>query len=263
MCARGELVAVLPGIFTTPAGLGSWEVRLRAAALWAGPDAVLVRHAAARLTFWPELGDTEIAFAKPARRPRRRPDFPVLHYRVPAEMIWSRSGMSVSRPAYTAVDLAGGPDAGAAIDRALRARAATIQQMWAALAAMSNRRGNGIRRRLLIESRDSPWSELERRGHVLLRKARITGWRTNAWVRTLGGGFFVDVLLPGSKVIIEFDGWEFHGDRQAFEDDRQRRNELVLSGYVVLNFTWQQVADDPDWVIGCVRRAVKMQPSMR
>jgi hypothetical protein len=33
---------------------------------------------------------------------------------------------------------------------------------------------------------------------------------------------------------------------QAFAHDRRRRNALMLTGYVVLNFTWAQVFGDPE-----------------
>jgi hypothetical protein len=33
---------------------------------------------------------------------------------------------------------------------------------------------------------------------------------------------------------------------QAFAHDRRRRNALVLTAYVVLNFTWAQVFGDPE-----------------
>ena len=47
-----------------------------------------------------------------------------------------------------------------------------------------------------------------------------------------------------------------HGTRESFENDRRRRNELELAGYTVLNFTWRQLVDDPDWVIDCVLRGL-------
>jgi len=31
----------------------------------------------------------------------------------------------------------------------------------------------------------------------------------------------------------------------------------VLAGYRVLNLTWRQLVDDPDWVLDCVRTALR------
>ena len=65
----------------------------------------------------------------------------------------------------------------------------------------------------------------------------------------------MDILFAAELVIIEIDGWQVHGTREAFESDRRRRNELELAGYRVLDFTWRHLVDDPAWVIDCVRRA--------
>lgn len=179
---------------------------------------------------------------------------------VPSEMIWRRGRIPVTCAAYTAVELAIGPHGGDVIDRALRSRTATLQQMWDALAAMPHRRGNQQRRRLLHDSRDEPWSELEREGHRLFRRRRLKGWRTNVPVSTAGGDYAVDVLFHRYRLIIEFDGYEFHSAPDAFEKDRKRRNDLVLAGYTVLNFTWAQVFNDPNWVAACVQQAISMSP---
>jgi len=68
--------------------------------------------------------------------------------------------------------------------------------------------------------------------------------------------YYVDILFRSERLVLEIDGWEAHGTRQAFEDDRKRRNRLQLAGYVVLNFTWRQLLDEPNWLMGCVREAL-------
>jgi very-short-patch-repair endonuclease len=124
--------------------------------------------------------------------------------------------------------------------------------MWVAFHTQTGRLGNPAREALLQDSRDQPWSEAERRGHRLLRAAGITGWQTIQPV----AGFWVDVLFARERLVLEIDGWAVHGARQAFEDDRFRRNLLVLAGYRVLNFTWRQLEDAPAWVLGCIRTAL-------
>ena len=62
------------------------------------------------------------------------------------------------------------------------------------------------------------------------------------------------VLLFDGKSL---DGWETHGTRLAFEEDRRRRNYLVLAGYAVLNFTYRQLVEEPQWVIDCIRHATR------
>lgn len=256
--ARGELVSLLPGVLTRPEMQDLWSVRLAAGLAWLGPNAVVIRRSAARLTFWSDCDADPVELAVPHTPPRARRGWSVTRCNVPAELIWRRAGTSVSCPAYTAVDLAAEKDGGDVIDRALRSKQATLDHMWQALTAMGGRPGNKLRAELLRDSRGKPWSELERMGHRLLRQGRITGWRTNEWVDTRSSGYFVDVLFKTARVVVEFDGWEFHRDRQAFEEDRRRRNELVLAGYVVLNFTWLQVTEHPDWVLRCIKRALRL-----
>ncbi|SDT46356.1 Very-short-patch-repair endonuclease [Microlunatus soli] len=254
---KGELVAVLPGVLVAPDLATDWRTKVIAGLRWLGPDAVLTGHAAARLTFWPGCSREDAMFLTP-RQQRSRRGWQVMTAVVPPEMIRRHHGIALTCPAYTAMMLAGGPDGGNVIDEALRSGSATLQEMRAALAAMPDRTGNQQRRWLLHDSRDKPWSELEREGHRLLRRQRLSRWQTNARVQTAVGDYAVDVLFDESRVVVEFDGYEYHSKPTAFENDRRRRNALVLAGYTVLNFTWTQVFRDPEWVIGCIRAAIGM-----
>ena len=249
----GRLVPVLPGVYCLPEGVTSPLLLLRAATVWAGPDAVLTGWAAAKVTFWPTCPMSRVTLAVPASSGLRSAGLiEVVRRRVPPTLIWRRSGLACTAASLTAVDLADTDRGGEAIDQALRSRMATIDQMWSVLRELPQRRGNQLRARLLVDSRDSPWSEAEREGHRLLRRAGIRGWRTNVAV----GRYWVDILFDRERVIVEIDGWETHGTRQAFEDDRRRRNELELAGYTVLNFTWAQLVDDPGWVVSCIQLAL-------
>lgn len=57
-------------------------------------------------------------------------------------------------------------------------------------------------------------------------------------IRPDGRTAFIDMAYPEAPLGIELDGFETHGTRQAFEDDRIRANELVVLGWPVLRFTW-------------------------
>ncbi|GAA1628388.1 DUF559 domain-containing protein [Georgenia ruanii] len=64
-------------------------------------------------------------------------------------------------------------------------------------------------------------------------------------------------LLVEQCVVVECDGYGYHADRRAFQEDRRRDRELVARGYVVLRFTWRDVTNDPAFVVTEVLRALK------
>lgn len=53
----------------------------------------------------------------------------------------------------------------------------------------------------------------------------------------------VDILI-GRWLIIEIDGWEFHGDKPHFASDRTRIVNASNLGYTLLPFTYEQVVFD-------------------
>jgi very-short-patch-repair endonuclease len=63
----------------------------------------------------------------------------------------------------------------------------------------------------------------------------------------------VDFLWRAERLIVEVDGWESHGTRSAFEEDRARDVHLTLLGYDVLRFTWRKIETDGAGVARTVR----------
>jgi very-short-patch-repair endonuclease len=84
-------------------------------------------------------------------------------------------------------------------------------------------------------------SEFERRFFAQLRRARlprpIAGYPI--------GPYTVDFAWPVERVIVETDGWGFHGNRRAFEDDRARDAFLAAQGWVVVRVTWRRLRETP------------------
>ena len=253
---ENRIVSVAPGVYCAAGRQDDPWVRLRAAALWAGPDAIFTGFAAAKLTFWESVPLGRITLSVCRHGVRSRSGLYVEQRRIDPGFTLRRSGMTMTSPALTAVDLAT-ELGGDAIDRVLRLRTATLEQMWSAWRAHPHRAGNGARAQLLNDSRDLPWSKAERLQHRLLRAARIVGWKANQWVSCGTAGYWVDVLFKRQRLILEIDGWETHGTRLAFEEDRRRRNHLVLAGYLVLNFTYRQLVNEPQWVMDCIRHATR------
>jgi very-short-patch-repair endonuclease len=69
----------------------------------------------------------------------------------------------------------------------------------------------------------------------------------------------IDFAFPDLKVAIEVDGYAYHREWDAFQDERIRGNALELEGWLVLRFTWEQVIRRPDEVARTVRRALRQR----
>jgi very-short-patch-repair endonuclease len=73
----------------------------------------------------------------------------------------------------------------------------------------------------------------------------------------------VDCLWREAKVIVELDGRRFHGGAMARDADRRRDNRLFAGGWTVLRFTWWDIQERPDEVVGLVRRALLARARVR
>jgi very-short-patch-repair endonuclease len=254
----GRIIVVLPGIYARPTTDTDPRVKIRAAALL-DPDAVLTHRAAAFWSFWPELRVTTVEAALPRKRAPAS-GFSFRRRRIPPELVRHREGISLTDPALTALDLV--PELGGdAIDQALRVRATTLADLHRALDLTPKRRGNHERLQMLHDSRDRPWAKSERLLHQLLRGAGLTGWQTNAPILLPEGRVFVDAVFAAHRVVIEVDGWEFHGRRpKDFDDTMRRHTALEAAGWRVLHVTWTHLVEEPDWVLAKILET--LQPGM-
>lgn len=70
--------------------------------------------------------------------------------------------------------------------------------------------------------------------------------------------FELDWSYPVDKVAFEMDGYGVHlRSYEAFSNDRDRRNELVLNGWQILNFTTRMLENNPKRVVDQVRRLME------
>lgn len=63
----------------------------------------------------------------------------------------------------------------------------------------------------------------------------------------------VDFAWPRQRLVVEADGYAFHSDRASYRNDRLRANALTQLGWRLLRFTWEDVRQRPDHVVGLVR----------
>lgn len=66
----------------------------------------------------------------------------------------------------------------------------------------------------------------------------------------------VDLAFPELKIAIEYDGREVHERQDVFARDRQRQNELVRAGWIVLRFSAADLRGGAWAVVAQVRAAI-------
>lgn len=251
----GSIVRVLPGTYVDAARVSERRTRF-AAALAATPGSLLWgEDATAALT--DELHERPFADGDVVRlaHPQGRRPLPGVRWVrrvVPVAQHVRVNGLRCPSAAYLAVE-ASVRDSGALIERFLRKGLVAASELPDALACFAGSNGQSVRRKAVRISLDNPWSGGERALLQLLRRRHVSGWVANERLVIGERICYPDVLFAGQRLVVEFDGYAVHSQREVFEADRARQNALVAAGYRVLRFTWKQICDDPDGVIGLIR----------
>jgi very-short-patch-repair endonuclease len=79
----------------------------------------------------------------------------------------------------------------------------------------------------------------------LIRRAGLPAPQTNVRVH----GYEVDFFWPAHRLVVEVDGYASHGAKSRFRRDRRRDTELAAAGLTCVRFTWDQLRDEPEWVL--------------
>lgn len=67
-----------------------------------------------------------------------------------------------------------------------------------------------------------------------------------------------DLVDPKRRIVLEADSHTWHSSRKALRRDCTRYNALVLDGWIVLRFTWEQVMFEPAYVRACLEALLAM-----
>ena len=197
-------------------------------------------------------------------RDRSRAAWPstVLHRRdLPADDVVERDGLRLTTPLRTVLDLARSlplEQAVAAADSALRQGLVTLEELLAAVRALPPALGSSRVLRVVDLVDPGSGSVLESVCRVLFALAGLSTVQTQHPVRGSDGRLIgrVDFAWPEQRLVVEADGFAFHADRRRYRGDRRRTNALVLAGWRVLRFSWEDVLHDPDHVVQLVRAAL-------
>jgi very-short-patch-repair endonuclease len=205
-----------------------------AAALALGPSAVLSHRSAAALWNLLDAPPRPIEVCVPGTGGRRRRRGIVVHRSktIVNAMRTRRLGIPVTTPSRTIADL--------------RTAVSAVELRRAIRQAEVFGFSTGI------EPHEPTRSELEELFLRLCRRHRLPAPEVNVRV----GSITVDFLWRSPRLVVETDGYRYHRGWQAFEEDHSRDLELRALGYEILRFTYRQVTDQEQRVVGALRDAL-------
>ncbi len=258
--SAGEWIAIMPSVWRHLATPETWELRVRAGALWLGDTAALAGRSAAA---WWNLDGFEpdvVEFVTSHERRSRGGVAVRLTREWTAKDLLRHDEVRVTSATRTIIDLAGqgttARDLERAIDSAIRLRLTSIPTLTKRMSelAKSGREGLPVLRELLLDSGGE--SALERRFLRLIRMAGLPRPQTQITFKAKAmKAIRVDFLYPEQRVVVEVSGRVGHtsdGDRRK---DARRRNELQHRGFAVIEFTTADVMTDPDYILESLGRA--------
>jgi very-short-patch-repair endonuclease len=204
------------------------------------------------------IGTSRVRAARPVtvtlvgRNGRSRPGL-LVHRAATLELadIRRHQGLPVTAPARTMIDFAASPTTtDLALEQALahgrRRRLLADAELGAALNRAGRRAGvRRLRRLVAAGATGLTRSQAEGLFLQLVRDAGLPAPRTNVRIH----GLEVDFAFDQARLVVEIDGFAFHGDRASFERDRARDQRLLAAGYRVIRFTWRQLHEQPLTVI--------------
>ena len=245
----GRLNTIHPGVYAVGGRRVAREGRLKAATLWAGPDAVISDRSAAGL--WRTLPPGDRIHVTTPRRLDPRPGLVLHQRRLPPDELTSIEGIPTTTAARTLLDIAA-TEGRQAFERALRQseylQLTDATPLPTLIARYPNARGTGIARAVLGARRPSGHteSELEDRFVEFLTERGLQLPRLNANLEVEGHLFRVDCLWETERVVVELDGRRAHEGFERNEADAERDLILASNGYVVVRVTWRRLHHDPD-----------------
>lgn len=253
----GRYVAVHGAVYLIGPRALDLRTRAIAASLHMRGDA-LVSHRVAGVV-WSAIEDEPDVVELTLVGRNASPQPGVVIHRVPSlhrdDVAW-RADLPVTSPARTLVDLAGALgvlELESALAELLQRGLTTRLKILAAVNRAPKRAGTGVLRRLL--ERSGPSRTRRHYERLLLSLIRMAGLPHPLTNRMLCG-HTVDMLWSEERLVVEFDGFKFHGDRRAFENDRRRDQDLVAAGYRVIRVTARQLDSEPYGVVARLAAAL-------
>lgn len=253
-----------PRVFRRTAANQTEEQALKAVCLWHGDGAVVSHTSAARL-YGLKLDKGDPEFTVPLKSTAQLPGV-TLHRRstLDSDDVKDVRGIAVTRGARTIIDLASCLDEDAlaiVVEEAWRRRVATPDWVARRLNEFKTRPQGALALSEILAdcaTRKTPLeSALEVRVWRLMLELdsprAIPNYEfSDEW----GQPGRIDFAFPEQSLAIECDGYEHHGEREAFDDDRLRMARLVALGWRVMPLTWKHVTEQKTKVLARIKEAL-------
>ena len=248
---RGRLHSLHHGVYAVGRADLSRDGRWWAAVLAYGPRAVLSHRSAGAHDGALKSSQTLIDVTAPS--PRHRQQGIRVHRAVlsPADLHIDGEGVPRTSLPRTFLDLATclHPDQlRRALDQTEINGDFDMTAMKELLARSKGHRGVRILRDALglgVLGEDVTRSRLEARFLGMCRRHGLQLPKVNQWLPIPGEEWQGDFVWPDHRVIVETDGYETHGTRQAFIRDRRRDQVLIANGWTVVRVSWDDVFFTP------------------
>ncbi|MBW3602317.1 MAG: hypothetical protein KY434_06405 [Actinobacteria bacterium] len=251
-------------VYTPPGSPDTFERRVGAALLAAGPRVLAARSTAARLWRLTDSCPVTLDLVVPVGRGvPRLTGVMVTRSRtlLRADAAWV-DGLAVTSVDRTICDLAatlGEAELRELVAVAVQRRATTLDAIGVRLRRLSSPRGGGRLRAVLLQLQgDQTDSTLERRVRRLLCEGGLPPHPGIFSVEHRGRVIArVDIAYPAHRVGIEVDGYAFHATPQQLRADHARANRLAAAGWVLLRVGHEQLNRDPLTFVDHVRALVR------
>jgi hypothetical protein len=266
--ATGEWRRVRSGVFAVVGAPETWDQRVLSAVL-AGPTGTLASHlCAAALHRFPDALEEGIEVTVPIGTQPRTAGVRV-HRPAAVGGYEHRNvrGIPVTSFARTLVDCSGRMSLGQlarALDAGLVRHETTLWSVERSLAPLKAAPGRHPSKlwTLLAERGGGPLKAESRPEIRVLRviaDASLPAPVQQHPVVVDGDRFRLDFAYPDEMVAIEYDGWDAHRARTAFDRDRRRDRKLQVAGWTVLRITSQTSATE---LVETLRAFVRNGPVM-
>ncbi len=237
------------------------ELRARAAASYAGREAVLIGRSAAAIygTKWidPAL-PAEVARSDHVRAPA---GMVVRQYRIEPDEILRRDGLLLTTEARTAFDIGRTlprTEAVMLLDALVYATFVSVDDILEVADRHPGERGVGQLRRILTDIDGHAESPRETRTRLLLVDAGLPRPESQVTVYDERGHFVArgDLGWPEWKVLVEYDGEQHWTDRRQRARDIDRLTELERAGWRVVRVSAEHLDHRPTELLRRVRDAL-------